>query len=181
MLTVLLAETTAQIEGSADEGGGFPPFDFWHWPSQIFWLLITFSVLYLVLSRSILPRIGGTIERRGSQVASDLDEAAMLNEQAADSSRALEVELARARGNARETATAAHARMEEEIARETARVDAEIETELAAAEARIGEMRAAAMAKVEGIATQTVRTMVGRLGQEIDEDAARSAVRAHLD
>lgn len=179
MLTVLLAETTAYGEDAA-EGGGFPAFEFWHWPSQIFWLLITFGALYLVLSRSILPKIGNTIERRGSQIASDLDEAATLNEQAEESARALELEMARARANARETAAAAHARIEEEIARETARVDAEIEADLEAAEARIAEMRAAAMANVEGIATETARAMVQRLGPAIDEDAARAAVRANL-
>jgi Plant ATP synthase F0 len=35
----------------------FPPFDTQQFPSQVFWLLVTFILLYVVMAKVALPRI----------------------------------------------------------------------------------------------------------------------------
>ena len=76
-------------EAATGEAGGtaFPPFDPWHFPSQLFWLVIMFGVLYIALSRFVLPKLGGVIEKRGDTIADSLDEAARLDEQAKEAKR----------------------------------------------------------------------------------------------
>lgn len=179
MILAILADTGdygTELEPEAT----FPPFDPWHWPSQVFWLIVTFGVLYLVLSRAILPKFAATIERRGNRIANDLDEAANLNEQVHEANQALELELANARSRARATAAEAQAEMEAEIAAETARVEADLEKQMADATGKIEQMRAEAMAKVEGIATETAEAMVARLGTAVDTEKARAAVKSAL-
>ena len=57
----------------AAESGGMPQLDPEFWFSQIFWLVITFGILYLVLSKIILPKISDNLENRKSQVLENLE------------------------------------------------------------------------------------------------------------
>ncbi len=174
-LLALAAETAAK-------GGKppFPPFETWHYPSQLFWLTITFGGLYLILSRVILPRLGGIIEKRGVTIASALDEAAKLNDQATEAQKALELRLAEARTSARETANEARSKIEAEIAAETRKVDEQIEEKLAAAEARIAETRTKALSNVGEIAAEAAKAMTGRFGVKASDDAVSTAVSKAL-
>jgi len=47
----------------------FPPFDPTYFASQLFWFAISFVLLYVLLSRFVLPRIGGAIEERRDRIA----------------------------------------------------------------------------------------------------------------
>ena len=71
--------TTATTEVPAKhEGAGFPPFKTETFPSQLFWLAITFVALYLLMSRIALPRIGTILEGRQQRISGDLGEAQRL-------------------------------------------------------------------------------------------------------
>jgi F-type H+-transporting ATPase subunit b len=69
-----MAEPTAHTEVS---GGHtvFPPFDAQHFPSRLFWLSITFILLYVIVARVALPRIGSIFEERNKRISEDLAEA----------------------------------------------------------------------------------------------------------
>ena len=166
----------------AADGGErvFPAFDATYFPSQLFWLALTFGTLYLILSRMILPRISANIERRSDTIADDLDEAARLNEQAEEAKQALEVSLAKARAKARETAAAAEATLAEEIATETRKVDDAIEKKLSAAEGRINELRNEAMANVESVATDATASILAKLGMQQSDDDIATAVKSAI-
>jgi len=66
------APTSTGTVVPADQGGAFPPFRTDTFPSQIFWLAITFTVLLVVMWRIVGPRIGGVIGERKGKVAGDL-------------------------------------------------------------------------------------------------------------
>ena len=155
----------------------FPPFDPWHFPSQLFWLVIMFGGLYIALSRFVLPKLGGVIEKRGDTIADSLDEAARLNEQAKEAKKQQELHLAEARAKARETADKARANVEAELAEETNKVDAGLATRLEEAEARIRKVRSEALANVDSIATETTQAMLARLGVSVSAADAKSAVQ----
>ncbi len=177
MMIAFLAK--AATDGS--KSAAFPPFETWHMPSQLFWLAILFTLLYLALSRYILPRLSDTIEKRANRVASDLDEAARLNYQAVEAQKSLEHRLSQARSRARETAEKARARSEAELAAETARVDEDLARKLEAAEARISALRADAMKNVEEIATVAAGAMMSRLGVKSSKAEIKKAVTAVLE
>ena len=183
MLIALLAETAAHGSEhlAEDTPPPFPPFETWHMPSQLFWLAILFGILYLTMSRVILPKLSDTLEKRSDRIASDLDQAARLNDQATEAQQALELRIAQAKNKARETADKARAKMDAEMAAETARVDAEIEKKLDAADERIASLRAEAMKNVEQIAIETADTIVGRFGVSASKSELKKAVTAALE
>ena len=61
---------------------GMPQFDPEFWISQIFWLTLIFSVLYIVIWKIILPKITNSIENRKSRIVNDLNETQKLKENA---------------------------------------------------------------------------------------------------
>jgi F-type H+-transporting ATPase subunit b len=67
--------TEAQGQGAS---GGLPQFDPSWWAGQIVWLLIIFAVLYAVLAKVLLPKVGGTIDAREGRIAGDIADARAL-------------------------------------------------------------------------------------------------------
>lgn len=174
MIALLLAAD------AAGEKAAFPPFDPWHFPSQLFWLAVLFGFLYFVLSRFILPKLGSVLEHRESTIADDLDDAARMNEQAVDAQKAVEVSIAEAQAKARETAAKARAKIDSEIADATAKVDAELDTKLSQAEARISKLREDTMQNVEGIASDAAGSMLAKFGTSASNSDLGAAVKSVL-
>ena len=52
----------------AAESGGMPQLNPEFWISQIFWLIITFGILFIILTKEILPKISDNLETRKSQI-----------------------------------------------------------------------------------------------------------------
>ena len=61
---------------------GMPQLNPEFWAAQIFWLILTFSTLYLIIWKIFLPKITYTIENRKSRVVNDISEAQKLKENA---------------------------------------------------------------------------------------------------
>ena len=53
-----------------------------YWTSQVFWLILIFSSLYLIIWKIFLPKITYSIENRKSKIVNDLNEAQKLKENA---------------------------------------------------------------------------------------------------
>jgi F-type H+-transporting ATPase subunit b len=168
-----MAETTAHTEAPAGRPK-FPPFESEHFPSQLVWLAISFVLLYVLMSRIALPRIGAIISDRSKIISDDLAAAEQLKEQSNAAQAAYEKELADARGRAQGIAAA----MREQQARETEdlhkRLEAQLHERISAAEQSIAKSRGAAMTNVKSIAAETASAIVERLiGQRPrDEDIA---------
>ncbi|MFW6413601.1 MAG: F0F1 ATP synthase subunit B', partial [Oceanicaulis sp.] len=125
----------------------FPPFDPTYFASQLFWLAISFGLLYFLLSRFVLPRIGAAIEERRDRIADNLDAAADMKAQADETVRANEKELADARARASAVAAEAKSAADAEIAEATREADAELDARLAESETRIRAARETALAE----------------------------------
>ena len=144
---------------------------------QLVWLAITFVILYLLLARVALPRIGEAIEARQDRIGHDLDAAATLKTEAEAALHAYESAMAEARSKAQsEIARAAEQRAQEAAARQ-AELDGRIATQLAEAERSIAAARGEALASVDALAAEIARAATERLiGGEVDEAAAQAAV-----
>ena len=60
--------------------GGMPQLNPEFWASQIFWLILIFSILYMIIWKIFLPKITDTIENRKSRIMNDLNETQKLKE-----------------------------------------------------------------------------------------------------
>ena len=74
-LIILVAATITSSKVIGAESGGMPQLDPEFWISQIFWLVLTFGLLYIILSKFILPGISKNLENRKSQIVENIETA----------------------------------------------------------------------------------------------------------
>lgn len=160
----------------------FPPFDATTFASQLFWLTVSFIVLYVILSRWLLPKIGGMIEQRRDTIADDLDEAARLQREAEAAGIAYEQALKDARARAHTIAAETRSEVDADIETATRKAEGEITERLGKAEARIATARANAEEGVREIAAQTAKEVVTHLtGLKPTIASVRSTVKSLAD
>jgi len=180
---VIGEEAEAQL-GIAQEdahSGGMPQLDFSTYAPQLIWLLITFGVLYLLMSRVALPRVGQALEARRDHIANDLDQAAQFREETDAAIQGYETALAEARAKAHTIA----AETRDALGRETDDLRDALETDLdqklAQADERIAATKRDAMRNVQDIATDVATAVVAQLGVSgVDPAKITHAVDAEL-
>jgi len=155
-----------------------PQLDAYWYASQIFWLLVMFSLLYWLLSRRALPRVAEILEARQDRIAADLDQAQRLRGEAEEAMAAYEERMARAREEAHHLVAETQARLQAEAAERHAELDAELAGRLRAAEAEIAEARQAALKELEETAAVAAQAAAERLvGLKVTKRAAEAALR----
>ncbi len=148
-----------------EASSGFPPFDQIadFGVSQIFWLIVTFAVLYIAVAYVYLPKIQKGVEDRDGAIKADVAKAAALSAKADESVKQVEAQIAEARARSRDTASKAKAEADARTAAATAAKEAELNTRLGAAEARISENRAKAMSSVSAVAEGAAAAIAEKL------------------
>lgn len=161
--TELHKELDHSIEVPAAEKKVFPPFDQTSFEPQLVWLALTFVLLYVVLSRMALPRIGEVLEERQDRIQRDMDEANRLREETDKAIATYEEALTSARKKANEIADETRAELKAEIAKEQQAVEDKIAAKTAEAEASISAAKEKAFGEVGKIAHATTSTIVEKL------------------
>ena len=173
--------TAGEGHAESESHGGMPQFNVDSFAPQLIWLAITFVALYAILSRLILPKIGGAIEARQNQIASDLDEAGRLKRETEQAVAAYEQALSEARGRAHAIASEQRATLTSEIEARNADLERQLSAHAAEADARITAMKQQALANVTDIAVDASQAIVQKLlGEQADGVSIRNAVEARL-
>ena len=157
-----MAEPTAHTEAPAGKTS-FPPFQSQHFPSQLLWLALTFVLLYALMAKIALPRIGSILSERSKRITDDLAAAQRYKEQSEAANAAYQKALADARSRAQGIANETRQRQAAEAEATNKRLESQLHERLAAAEQSIAAIRAAAMGNVRSIAAETAAAIVERL------------------
>jgi F-type H+-transporting ATPase subunit b len=161
-------------------GGGkpqFPPFNKETFASQLIWLAITFVLLYVLMARVALPRVGGIIAARSGKIASDLSNAQKLKDDTDTAIAAYEKKLADARANAQTIAGQTRDKLMGEADQRRKTLEGSLQQKLDEAERTIAATRTAAMSNVSSIASDAAKAIVERLtGAPASEKAVADAV-----
>ncbi len=154
-----------------------PQLDIGSFAPQLVWLAITFILLYVLMSRVALPRIGDVLEERQSRIARDIEEADRLRRESEEAIRTYDAALADARAKAQVLAGDAKQKAQGEAAARNAELEKQLATQTEDADRRIREMAARAQGEVAGIATEAAQAIASRLiGSPVSADAAKAAV-----
>jgi F-type H+-transporting ATPase subunit b len=148
---------------AAHEKGPFPPFQKEHFASQLVWLVLSFVVLYVLLWKLVLPRVGAILSARRGHIEADLAEAARAKADSEAALAAYEKSLADARANAQTIAAKTHAELAARSESRRKQLEAGLGAKLAEAEKAIEGTKAAAMKNVRGIAIDAASAIVERL------------------
>ncbi len=167
-----LHEPMAPI-GTHSASSPVPQFDPSSFPGQLFWLAIVFALLYLVMSRLVLPKIGNVIDNRAAQIARDLNQAQEDRTLAGALLDVHESRLAETRLTAQAASDLALAESSKTQAAELATQGNRLAGQLQTAEARINASRTAALAELAPAAASATQAVIAKLTGRTT-DAARA-------
>jgi F-type H+-transporting ATPase subunit b len=165
----------------AEQGGGLPQLDAAMFAPQLIWLAISFLLLYLFMSKLVLPRIGEVLDERTLRIEGNLERAVQLKAEADQVRAAYEKALAGARAESQEVLRQTADKLAAEATERNNALGARLNDQVKSAEARILEAKTAAIADIRGAAVDTAQAAATRLlGEPADGRAVESAVTAVL-
>ena len=160
------------------ESGGMPQLNPEFWISQIFWLIITFSSLFLILSKIILPKISKNIEFRKSQILENIETAEQQKEESDNKIKQYENFILKSKNEAKNYFNDARKKVLEEIDKKKEQLDKELNNEINIAEKEIIELKNNAPEKINKIAVETSSLLIREL---IGEEVNGSSISAIVD
>jgi F-type H+-transporting ATPase subunit b len=161
----------------AAESGGMPQLNPEFWVSQIFWLVITFGILYLVLSKLILPKISANLESRKSQISDNIEAADRQREESEKKLNEYDVIISKGKTEAKNIFNQAREKALKDINVKQDILDKQIEEEIKKVEDEINLLRKDAPVKINKIAIDTSAELIQKLiGAEINNSSISAIV-----
>ena len=140
-----------------------PQLDFSTFVPQIFWLFVSLSILYLILSKYALPRVSDVIEERKDIIAHDIDEAKKFS---LDSKKAIEdltLKMSKAKSESQQIVNNALIEVKSKNETKKEKIILEINDELLDAEKEIFEKKEIALKDVTKISKELAKEMLDNL------------------
>ena len=162
-------------EAFAAESGGMPQLNPEFWISQIFWLTITFGILYVSLSKLILPKISANLETRKSQILENIEAAEKQREDSEQKIKEYDEIIKNSKIEAKNYFNQAREKVLKDIISKKEKLDKEINEEISKAEAEIKNFLEKAPEKINKIAIETSSDLTQQL---IGTDVNNSSISA---
>ena len=161
----------------AAENGGMPQLDPEFWISQIFWLIITFGILYIVLSKFILPKISSNLELRKSQIQENIETAEKQREMSEVKLKEYDEIILKSKLDAKNIFKNAREKIIKDINLKKETLDKQIDEEISNAEEEIKTLKRDATDKINKIAIETSSELIKKLiGTEINNSSISAIV-----
>ena len=156
---------------------GMPQLNPEFWGAQIFWLILIFSILYLIIWKIFLPRITYAIENRKSKIVNDLDEAQKLKENAekklGEYNRIIENSIE----EAKKIISDGKKMLDQDIEKKKKNFNIQIEKEIASVEKEIENLKKTSLLSINKIASETSAEVMRKMvGLEVNESNVTAVV-----
>jgi len=149
--------------------------------SQLFWLLISFGLVYLIIGRGMLPKIQSTVDARNKRIADDLDAARIAHKQADEIEEQYKTRQAADREEAQKITSAAKEKAAKASEKRVNEAGKRISTKIAKAEEEIAAQSLAAMAEIESVTAEATQDIVSKLtSANVTKAKAVTAVKGAL-
>ena len=166
---------TSLVESS--ESGGMPQLNPEFWFSQIFWLIITFGVLFIVLSKLILPKISANLEARKSQILENIGAAEKQKEASENKIKEYEKIILDSKNEAKNYSSKARGQILKDIDKKRKTLKNEINEEIKKAEKEIVDLKNKSPEKINKIVVETSSDLVKQLiGVEVNNSSISAIV-----
>tara|TARA_B100001287_G_scaffold120450_1_gene101497 strand:- start:659 stop:1168 length:510 start_codon:yes stop_codon:yes gene_type:complete len=147
------------------------------WISQIFWLTLTFGILYVVLSKLILPKISANLELRKSQIQENIEAAEKQREDSESKLKEYEEIILKSKSDAKNIFKETREKALKDINLKRETLEKQIDEEIKKAEEEIKELKKTAPEKINKIAIETSSEILKNLiGTEINNSSISAIV-----
>lgn len=156
---------------------GLPQLDPSTYPSQIFWLLVSFVLLYTLMSRVALPRVTEVLDMRQTQRDNNLNRAEHLQEDAAKIRQTLDASMAAAQAEAQATLSAREQENAKKMNAENARFMEHARNRITSAEQNISKAKEEALLSLADISAEVAADIVQKVsGSAANKNDAKKVV-----
>jgi len=157
--------------------GGMPQLNPEYWVSQIFWVILIFGTLYVILWRTILPKINENLENRKSQILTDLDDAQKFEDQSKEKLSEYNKILDQAKQEAKKILDGTRTKVNQDIENKKNQFNLEIIKEIKNAEKEIKTMKLSSIKDINTIAIETSSEIVRKIvGTEVNASSVSAIV-----
>jgi len=160
------------------ESGGMPQLNPEFWVSQIVWLVLTFGILYIVLSKLILPKISDNLESRKSQILENIETAETQREESEKKLKEFEKIILDSKIEAKNHFNEVRQKTLEDINNKRSALEKDIDKEISTAEEEINNLKTNSNEKIKNIAVEISAELIKQL---IGEEANNSSISAIVD
>ena len=157
------------------ESSGMPQLNPEFWVSQIVWLILTFGILYIVLSKLILPKISDNLESRKSQILENIETAETQREESEKKLKEFEKIIIESKLEAKNYFNEARQKILNDINSKRATLEKDIDNEISATEQEVNNLKITSSEKIKKIAIETSSELIKQL---IGEEANNSSISA---
>ena len=156
---------------------GMPQLNPDYWISQIFWVILIFGILYVILWRTILPKINENLENRKSQILTDLDDAQKFEDQSKEKLSDYNKILNQAKQEAKKILDGTRTKVNRDIENKKKQFNLEIKKEIEKAEKEIKTLQLSSIKNINKIAIETSSEIVRKiLGTEVNASSVSAIV-----
>ena len=158
--------------------GGMPQLNPDYWVSQIFWVILIFGTLYVILWKTILPKINENLENRKSQILIDLDEAQKFKDQSKKKISEYNIILSKAKQDAKKILDDARKKINRDIENKKNQFNLEIDKEIENAEKEIKTLKLSSIKDINKIAIETSSEIIRKIvGTEVNVSSVSAIVK----
>mgnify|MGYP006104204643 CR=1 FL=1 len=157
---------------------GMPQLNPEYWASQTFWLILIFSILYLIIWKIFLPKIVNNVEDRKSKIANDLNEAQKLKEDAEKRLKEYEEIIKETKKIAKKIVDDNKKNLTNDIKNKNQELNKAIEKELLAAENEINQLKNNSVTSINKIAAEISSDLIKQIvGTEVNMSNVSAVVQ----
>jgi len=176
--STIVVSLVATFVASPAFAAGLPQLDPKNFSSQLIWLVITFVILYALMSKVALPKIGEVLEERQNKIDDNLAKADELQSQSNAAAEAYKTSLSNARAKAFQAIRDVKDKAYDEAAKRQSELNANLKAKIASSEQAIYKARDEALLGITNVATEVAACAVEKLTGEVPKDATVSAAIA---
>ena len=163
------------------ETGGMPQLNPEFWFSQIFWLTITFGILFIILSKFILPKIRNNLETRKSQIMENIEIADNQKTKSEKNLKEYDKIILDAKDKAKKTFNLAKEKIQLDLGIEREKIESEFNSEIQDAENEIKDLKKSSPEKISLIAVDTAAEIIQKLiGVEVNKNNVSAIVNEQV-
>ena len=161
----------------AAESGGMPQLNPEFWISQIFWLIITFGILFIVLTKVILPKISDNLETRKSQILENIETADKQKEESQKKIDEYEKIILDSKLKAKSYFNEAREKILDDINKKKAELEKDLDEEIIELERELTDLKNKSGEKINKIAAETSAELIKELiGEEVNSSSIAAIV-----
>ena len=145
--------------------------------SQLFWLVVTFSFLFVFLWRVSLPRIGNVLDKRERKITDDLTAAKELQAEASKIQEEIENQLKQARTDSSEMIKSSTIALQDKAQTELKKLDKELETKIDESAKAIDKSKSESVSQIQEQIHEITKLTLSKVATfNVSDDEIKKAV-----